>query len=72
MAGACDVGEGDSGGGTILGSLEGSGSSCANTGVTGEYGGRGGVPGGSWVGVCMIEGLEMIKLEVGGFDKDPG
>jgi hypothetical protein len=63
FGGACDVGEGDRGGGTTLGSLEATGARCAKSGVTGEYGGRGGVPGVS--GACMIERLEKTKSKWG-------
>lgn len=50
IGGTCDVGEGDVVGGTmgcVVPFVEGfwTGARWANTGVTGEYGGRGGVPG---------------------------
>jgi hypothetical protein len=65
------VGDGDAAGGGIMGccdpfdAAEGllTGVRCAKTGVTGEYGGRGGVPGReassggvSWVGGCIVPG----------------
>lgn len=52
---------GDKGGGMILGSPVSRSTGCANTGVTGEYGGRGGVPGDSrWLWRFSSGAVSMI------------